>query len=142
MVIELAFSVTPLPLALSTARPRSCEPSESAAKRRPGRGWQSTSPPGGPPLAYVGAVVASITTFWLMDGSQLASVMMPWTVKWMAVDLVDSPASARTIAARSEPGPESARLVTVMIRQDGETAVGTTAWLGTAAPAAEGGAGR
>jgi hypothetical protein len=68
-VIELAFRVTPLPLALSTATPKSCEPPEPAANCRPAWALQSISTTGGPPVVYVGADLASIVTSLEMAGS-------------------------------------------------------------------------
>ena len=77
-VIEPASSVTPLPLASSTATPSNCEPPEPAANSRPGCPLQSSATTGGPPLTCVGADVASIVTFRAIAGSGLARVMVPF----------------------------------------------------------------
>jgi hypothetical protein len=51
-----------------------------------------------------------------MAGRPLVSVMVPATEKPMTVDLPRGPASARSIAARKEPGPQLLRFVTTADR--------------------------
>src|SRR6202046_552603 len=127
MVTERDSRATPLPLALSTATPSSCEPPEPAAKRRPACPLQLIATTGGPPRTCVGADVASIFTFLAMAGSALASLMVPWTVKSMTFDAPGPPASAPLSAARSEPVPELARFATTMVRAAGLAAAGLAA---------------
>ena len=94
---------------------------------------KSISTTGGPPLTYPGADRASMVVGLEMAGRPRASVMVPATEKPMTVDLPRGPASARSIAARKEPGPPLLRFVTMTDR--GETEVTATvpgAWAAAA----------
>ena len=59
-------------------------------------------------------MVPSIATCWVIAGSALASVMVPLTEKLMSV-AAPLAASAEAMAARSDPDPESDKVVTANI---------------------------
>jgi hypothetical protein len=66
------------------------------------------------PAPWVGAEVPSMMTSRVTAGRSLASVIVPFTAKLM-VDLPNASALAAAMAARSEPAPESFRLLTTNV---------------------------
>src|SRR5271166_1243563 len=123
-----ASIVTPLPCALSTATPSSCDPADRAANSRPPFPWQLISTTGGPPVTYVGAEVPSMVTALEMAGSLLDSAMIPCTEKSMTEETPAELASARLIAARSEPDPELDRFVTKKNCEDASASAAVVGW--------------
>src|SRR3984885_5926687 len=119
--MELSSSVTPLPLAWSTATPSSCEPAEPTPNIRPWCWLKSSATTGGPPLTCVGADVALIVTFRAIVGSGLARVMVPFTQNVIRDEPAAGTALAERMAARREPDPASFRLLTASVCVDSAT---------------------
>ena len=115
-VILLASSVMPSPPASSTARPSNCEPDEPGANSSPACPLASISTTGAPPWTYPGADAPSMVMSPDTAGSGLDRVIVPRTANLISVGRPGRLRLALVIAARSDPGPALASLVTVKVR--------------------------
>src|ERR1700734_2894637 len=105
----------PSPPAPSTARPSNCPPDEPGANFRPAWPPASISTTGAPPGTYPGADAPLMVTLRDIAGSGLDRVIVPRTANLISVERPGRLRLAPVIAARREPGPASARLVTVTV---------------------------